>query len=533
MKNRKRLGQESSDLGDFGHSDLDKILSRTRLTVTRPTPDKNGVDYLLEAPPPIDIVGPGLDRRSEHPKLELQLKSTAEDRPSVRVKISRLETLVNSARPVVILIMHYDDPTLPDPNCVAMYWVHLAGDRLTAALKALRANGLNGKIATNEAYFTLTGRKNEMIEQTAAAIREKFHLTCGPSTDLYRDTKRNHNNTAGYPKVGRHSIKGQIAGTVTEVVDAFLGLGFIRVTELEQIETRFKLDERTALPDGKVKWSFPPMAIGHLVVSNMIGADVVKLPAEFRSPPVLVPKEYRKSTVTTAGMQFVVEQGKWRMDTLGPPPELTAREWAEHLSAADILCSATARLAFIEGEKEWLSWTSEGPATDIDMTELKAKRFLVEAAARLLDLADVGGAPLNTAAIIAQQDNIRSLDACCSGSPQLILEWKEIGSETVGSEGVLVVPTQVSDSMIAFALRFRLGEENSGVWRASSCGYLDATVIGSDLEGEVTRFAEKVRRISGLPLGAVLVPIQPDLPASIFGEFGGPGNELEFRLYTD
>ena len=489
-------GLENARLGRVAQGCFRTLVDNAGLTITSPTPDLNGTDFLIENLPSIDIARPGLDRRKEHPKCEVQLKATLEKTPKARIKLSSLQTLVTLSRPAVIAILHcekVDGEIRPK----ALYLVHLLNERLGNALKALRAGGLSGKHQTNKIEHSITARKEEKVDLTSAALLAAFHRIVGPDMDAYAALKRHQYDSLGYPDVGRVTVKVEVVGTIEDIVDGWLGLQPFKATKAEAWEKRFDLAELRNSGPAKIHMQLPPAASGKLRAYSLDSGDAAEVNAVVTIAPIPLAAANRKMIIRTDVLELVVQTSQWNVKTQEPPPRVSNTSWIDDFRLAEILYAGNCTVEFLAVGKKLLSWTTRDISQDHVASDLRVRRQLLERCLWILEQAGAEDIAPSEEQLLLQYRSIHRFYEFAAFERAIFLRWELFKPMQAlePTEGLFTFAGSIGDMHLVCALNATISGQDVN-WQANLDSLITIEPMGPDIAGGYDRFVDRLKRMT-------------------------------------
>ncbi|NMW31224.1 hypothetical protein HKD42_04040 [Altererythrobacter sp. RZ02] len=292
MKNRKL---NSDQLGKKGESRFPELCIDADLTPNAATWDRKGWDFILDWPHPKN--SKAFDNRPAPLSCLVQLKTVWTSSSSIKLRLSSVEHIAKKNEPAFIYVLRAnDDLTFRDALIV-----HLDGDFLAMVLKKLRQARADGK-KPNEVFITVSLKKWFIpLSADGASLRSWIETSVGPSTVECADLKQKQLSNLGYETGGKFlhtTFKGENA---EHLIDAFLGLRPIEVTNISATEKRFdiELPDTDFTPDlGTMHISPSPRDTCNILVED----DGFEAPLLFRAkifgvPDSLLPENHLKLLV--------------------------------------------------------------------------------------------------------------------------------------------------------------------------------------------------------------------------------------------
>lgn len=235
----------SEDLGEKGEHRFAELCSD--LTVNRVTRDRAGFDYIVDFRLPTD--GKNLDSRPAPVSARVQVKTHWADRDEVRLRLSAAEQLIKHPGPSFICALAAEADVDGDHSFVRMHLIHCQGEIVERVLKRLRQAEADGKMP-NSIWLTVKPSDfGPTLAVRSSVLKRGLQEACAVDALTYLTAKDRELKTVGFGPESKQ-IKVSFTGGADHVIDAFLGLIPLDVTDIEESQTRFGI----ALPLD----TFPP-----------------------------------------------------------------------------------------------------------------------------------------------------------------------------------------------------------------------------------------------------------------------------------
>lgn len=313
----KRVQRLNSDrLGKKGEARFAELAYEAGLTCNPSTDDRTGWDFLVEFPFPHVTPQVTLDRRPHPPMARIQTKTRWASSPRVKLPLASAERLAKSLDPAFLVIFDVDD----DLKIVEGRLIHVSGETLARILKRLRSEVQKRTARLAEKSLVIDPADwGESFHLTGAGLEAALRSAMGDDLASYADSKRRQLETLGY---GEERLSGKVtlkARDKSHLVDAFLGLQPVDVTDFALLETRFGI----ALPATDIPSDFtgatltilPEPTPCEIIIRKGLADPVIRLPATFVAPPRgLVSDEAFKVVVRSRFFEITLRAGAldWR-----------------------------------------------------------------------------------------------------------------------------------------------------------------------------------------------------------------------------
>lgn len=281
----------SDELGAKGEKKFGELCLDARLNPNGSDRDRVGWDYVVHWPLQQSAV---FDQRPAPFVCHVQLKTVWTDNDSIKLNLGTLEHIVKDARPAFIVVLKVDDSDLTFTGARV---IHIADAFLAEILKRLRQAQINDT-PTNKAAFTVSATKwgTPLASVSGANLKATFEAALPEGMSKYGREKERQLRDLGYEK-GRMTLHTTIkANSLDEVIDGFLGLCPLRLTEVRKFDTRFGIPVET-----QFFAEFDP--------SQEIDAIVSFKPPRLDDCTVIAKRESDSATIVCKAGMFVVPAG--------------------------------------------------------------------------------------------------------------------------------------------------------------------------------------------------------------------------------
>lgn len=281
----------SDELGAKGEKKFGELCLDARLKPNASDRDRVGWDYIVTWP--FNDVGI-LDTRPAPLACHVQLKTVWAGNRTIRLNLDTLEHIVKDLRPAFIVVLEVEDKDL---SFTGAHVIHIADDFLAEILKRLRQAQVNG-VGSNPRVFDVSINKwsVSLSVVSGAALKSRFEAAVPSGMSEYGRQKERQLRDLGYER-GRMTLHTTFqADSLDEVVDGFLGLRPLRLTEATQFDNRFGIPlEGTSLP-----WAGP---------SNLLDASISFKPPKLDDCVVFATRDRDGATLDFKAGVFTVPSG--------------------------------------------------------------------------------------------------------------------------------------------------------------------------------------------------------------------------------
>lgn len=242
----------NDDLGDKGESRFAELCAG--LTANRVTRDRAGFDYIVDFRLPSDLRR--LDSRPAPISARVQVKTYWADRDEIRLRLSAAEQLVKHSGPSFICALAVSPSE--DPTFARMHVIHCRGEVVQRVLKRLRQAEASGQ-KPNKLWLTLKPSDfSPALDVRPSELKKALEQACKPDALSYLSTKDAELKSVGFGP-DAHQLKVNFSCEADEIIDAFLGLRPLDVTEVIETHTRFGISlPGDTLPPGPARLEISP-----------------------------------------------------------------------------------------------------------------------------------------------------------------------------------------------------------------------------------------------------------------------------------
>lgn len=226
---RRNLAKyNAKQIGLAGETAFEIECNEANVTFNKPQQDGRAWDYLIEFDQLATTTIP-LDRHPEHPKLQVQIKSSVGQR-NIQIKLSNAEIMAKSQFPFFIIFYSLDE----NLQIRQKYGFHIWQDEIERTLEKLRKNtDEQGKARKPLNAITLSFTLNKGTEISGNVV-DWMKSQIGDFV-TYSNRKRDIINAVGDPG---HSISFDAQPEV--LVDLMLGGRFdVKLDRVQRFDTRF------------------------------------------------------------------------------------------------------------------------------------------------------------------------------------------------------------------------------------------------------------------------------------------------------
>lgn len=291
----------SEDLGEKGEHRFAELCSE--LTVNRVTRDRAGFDYIVDFRLPTD--GKNLDSRPAPVSARIQVKTHWADRDEVRLRLSAAEQLIKHSGPSFICALAAEADADGDLSFVRMHLIHCQGEIVEQVLKRLRQAEADGKMP-NAIWLTVKlSDFGPALAVRSSALKRGLQEACAADALTYLTAKVRELKTVGFGPESKQ-IKVSFTGRADDVIDAFLGLCPLDVTDIVESQTRFGITlPLDTFPPGPAQMRIRPQAEPWDVVATT-RARRYRFKGKALRAPALVPAALgRQKILVRAGLMQI------------------------------------------------------------------------------------------------------------------------------------------------------------------------------------------------------------------------------------
>jgi hypothetical protein len=279
------------ELGAKGEKKFGELCLDARLNPNQSDRDRVGWDYVVTWPL---VATAAFDSRPAALTCHAQIKTVWEGNDTVSLNLGTLEHIVKDNRPAFIVVLEVDDPGLA---FVGARLIHIANDFLAEILKRLRRAYADRK-RPNELTFQASASRwgRRLPGATGAAIKAAIEDAVPSGMAEYCREKQRQLTELGYEK-GQMSLRTTLeASSLDEVIDGFLGVRPLRLTEARQFDNRFGIPlEASTLP-----WTERP---------DEGGAVILFKPAKLDDCSVVAKRDRDDATIEFKAGMFTLPMG--------------------------------------------------------------------------------------------------------------------------------------------------------------------------------------------------------------------------------
>lgn len=289
----------SEDLGEKGEHRFAELCSD--LTVNRVTRDRAGFDYIVDFRLPAD--GKNLDSRPAPISARVQVKTHWADRDEIRLRLSAAEQLIKHPGPSFICALAVDADE--DLSFARMHLIHCQGEIVERVLKRLRQAEADGKMP-NTIWLTVKPSDfGPALAVRPSELKRGLKEACTADALAYLTAKDRELKTVGFGPQSKQ-IKVSFTGRTDDVIDAFLGLRPLDVTDVEESQTRFGITlPLNTLSPGPAQMKIDPPA-ERWDVSVRVGSQRYRFKGKAVRPPALIPAALgRQKILIRAGLMQI------------------------------------------------------------------------------------------------------------------------------------------------------------------------------------------------------------------------------------
>jgi hypothetical protein len=303
----------SDQLGKKGEAHFSEICSDAKLTCNPSTYDRTGWDFIVEFPYDPPGRESSLDKRPSPISCHVQVKTMWDSNDAFRMRVTSAERLAKEPKPAFVYVFKVNRKL----EFAAAYLIHMLDDNLAAILKRLRLEEAKGAKAINEINkktITFRASRSGQAPPTGEALRDALRGLCRPDPTSYMETKRQQLSSLGFDARRYEGKTTFTVGNSEELVDAFLGLRKVELTEFKTFESRFGI---------KLSLSDPDFARGVMHVQpNPADQCTITIREDALTPPAVfagdifapaipdLPREQFKFMVKSQLFRFLIDRQK-------------------------------------------------------------------------------------------------------------------------------------------------------------------------------------------------------------------------------
>jgi hypothetical protein len=418
------LNLNSDELGKKGESRFSEICSDAKLTCNPSTHDRTGWDFVVE----FSYDPPGrqstLDKRHSPISCHVQVKTMWNSNDAFHMRLSSAERLAKEPKPAFVYVLKVNKKL----EFTASYLIHMLDENLGVILKRLRreqSKGTNAIGKINQKYIAFrSSRSGQLLPPTGEALRATLISICGTDPSSYIENKRNQLKSLGFE--GRpYEVKTTILVDGHKgLVDAFLGLKEVEITDWKSFETRFGI--KLSLNEAEfVKGTIhiQPGRAGQCIVT--VRESPLLEPATFEADiffPAIpnLPKEQTKFLVKAKLFHILIDRQRFKFATDEESIKtalLKLGDWLQFLKMLVIFSKGTGTITINPGRLAAASVPIKFENTDPAKYIYLSQAF--DGAQRLLRLAGAPEPMVGLADIANLAHDIIALDGLFSGATDI------------------------------------------------------------------------------------------------------------------
>jgi hypothetical protein len=227
----------SDELGHKGQSRFQELCLDAKLTCNSSSRDRTGWDFIVEFPFPDVGKSVSLDQRTIPLSCHVQVKTLLKKNDKFKMRLSSAERLAKELKPSFVYVLKVDE----DLQFTEAYLIHIFGAPFAQILKRLREIGSSpNEKPINQLFLSMMASKNsKKLMPTGAALRRALSEVCTTDSHAYIESKRKQFTELGFESSAYLLSLTLHAGTKDDLIECFLGLKSLHISNFENFETRF------------------------------------------------------------------------------------------------------------------------------------------------------------------------------------------------------------------------------------------------------------------------------------------------------
>lgn len=294
----------AKQLGRLGEREFDRLCILDNLSRSRPDPDEQGWDFLVEMPAN-RIPGIYLDAQPAAIKFLCQVKATDDfGSRKLAMKVSNFEHLARTPLPSFVFVVDYRGANTPHST----YLCPFDDERIAQTLRRIRELEAAGRKDLHRHEMTFTVRESEAVAfDGPGRLSSEVIKHTGISLAAYAARKGGLFDTLGYED-GRTVFRFGTEVEASSLVDAFLGLGELEIKGATLASTRFGIDMmQKKFVSGVLRIEPTSAGTCRIVATRRKTRGRVEVAGEVFVPPLPdLALEHLKVRVTSPLLQLVV-----------------------------------------------------------------------------------------------------------------------------------------------------------------------------------------------------------------------------------
>lgn len=468
-------GTDNLALGDLGESEFKRLAQLAGFEVSKPEPDRLGIDFILTDPAaPYDAASP-YDLRGVRRSCLVQVKSTIRPIKAVSISLSVGEHLAKDSRPCFVIMVGFN----ADKSVRDMYLIHILDHHLSPILRRLRIEQVKQNPSINRTKLSITLKAKDRISPSAPNLHARLMTDIGPSMEAYAKRKGAQVETLGFDESHpRYSGIIHLAASSADIVDMELGLRPIVPHRLTVFEHRFGIKLPAPALQEAAMWKIEVQPTGRasLTVTSEPLAPSPKEPSsitlhgECYLPGAHVPVEHLRVRFVSALVEVVIANNNWAFRTREASAWEIARrpaEFADHYRAYAIAHNGRVRIKAVVDDGR--TFETVGNIKEVRGGEAGNFGTVVTLMERLekLEAAAKAEVPLTLAQFADQQRDLSMLYTIIHRKDDdawLGFEGSELPETAASDQAVYSSAVPFGTGWLSFTFRMSLRRERGHTW---------------------------------------------------------------------
>lgn len=410
----------ADELGEKGEARFREICADAKIICNPSSRDRTGWDFLVEFPFTEPTIDETFDKRTSPISCHFQVKTVWTSSGRIKLRLSSAERLAKEPKPSFIYVFEVNN----DLAFVDAYLIHVLDENLSKVLKRLRTEQAKFATKINEKTITFdVAKSGRKIPPTGPGLLGGIKDCVSSGLNEYITTKKAQLSSLGF-ELRRYQGKVKMrVGSHEEMVDAFLGLQEIEVSDFEMFEIRFGIK----LPAHQEKFTAGKMKISPNAVDtcNITVSDVLPIkPATFLGEMFLpaipgLPLNQMKFLIRSPFLQLGVSQRDGAVQVTFQLNDLTESfrclaEWITYLRLMLIFSRGTGSITLRPSRTNNFPVPIPVPVSaELGLEKPEVYQFLLkgfEAALHICDSAGVADRPVSFDQIESRIVDILAVD---------------------------------------------------------------------------------------------------------------------------
>lgn len=202
-------------IGDIGQDLFKYLSSRAKMTCNPSIDDKHGWDFIVEFS--ISNESDTYDKKNNHYKCLIQVKTTQKGNLSVPIKLSNWDKMINHLLPFYIFLVVLDE----NEETKSIYLSEVDLKRMEKVLRTLR-NNVDPKLHNHDIYYS-PEIDEKLDEISGLEIKERIIKSIGRDPLSYPEKKKQLLETLGYSEYS-NKLFFNVEQDLTKIINFSLGL---------------------------------------------------------------------------------------------------------------------------------------------------------------------------------------------------------------------------------------------------------------------------------------------------------------------